>query len=335
MDDPGGAQNAHLRSWAYSKLTEPQWGEIATDLAHRKARLSMAYVSGWVDDGDPSRGLLEVNGAPVPRIKGQVLPSPAVVYRSCSGMVQDGASEFRGIQALRASGLGDVELHGYTHMHPDLTAWASAEDRYDSVEWYRELGPSAEWILRTLADKDHPIALGLRALRRHFDVQPTTLISPGDQWTNTVLEFALRHGVQLIDSYYLAIRHDNRFCWSTHVCSPYLDEPDQSWFDSGLPTVGYFHDMEPSRHGAGWLTRCLDSWEQAGARRFIDFRELAGALSLTFHVSHNNGCFSLKVRQDSGPPLVRPVKLAVKTSNSGLPQTLWIQTETQEIDLRS
>src|SRR5262249_275756 len=161
-----------------------------------------------------------------------------------------------------------VELHGYTHMYPDSAVWAQAPDRYDTTAWYRELGAGASAAIALRAPECHPLELGMRALREHFGVVPTTLIPPGAEWTDVVLERALELGLQFVDSYYLALRDANRFCWSTHVCSPYLDEAESSWFTGELPVVGYFHDREPAIGGAAWIGRCLDQWREAGATRF-------------------------------------------------------------------
>src|SRR5262249_61372960 len=62
MDDPGGAQNVYLRCWASRKLGEEDWAALGEVLGRRQARLSIGYVSGWVDDGDSFRGRLTVAG---------------------------------------------------------------------------------------------------------------------------------------------------------------------------------------------------------------------------------------------------------------------------------
>jgi hypothetical protein len=241
------------------------------------------------------------------------------------GTCHDYSSEFAGIQALRAAGLADVEMHGYTHVHPDRKAWAKAPDRYGSTRWYRELG--ARRILARCAPNEHPLALAMGAFRRFFGVRPTTLVSPGDQWINESLERALGLGIQLVDSYYLAIRHDERFCWCNHVCSPYLDEPDGAWFDSGLPVVGYFHDMEPAREGVGWLTKCLDRWQAAGARRFIDFRELAASAGRCLDLDVDaNGRLRLTVKTLEGTPdIVRPLTVRLYSPEGRLPTRISVR----------
>jgi hypothetical protein len=326
MDDPGGAQNVHLKTWLYPKLGEHDWAEIGEELKRRDGRLSIAYVPGWVDDGDAERGRLIVHGHPAKRIPGAVHPSPYVRYTEHAGgeqgLFQDYVGEYAGIQKLRAAGLGEVELHGFTHMHPDSSAWAKAADRYEAVSWFRELGRSAEAVLRRRSNRMHPVMRGIDALRRFFGVRPTTLICPGDEWTNTAMEFALDAGLHFVGSYYLAIRDDNRFCWCTHICAPYLDEAHASWFDSGMPVVGYFHDREPALEGTRWITLCLDEWEKVGARRFIDFRQLAAAVRRQLHLSLSEGMLHLAVTHHGAPALVRGQPFNVYVPDMFLPSTL-------------
>ena len=328
MDDPGGAQNVFSRTWRYPKLTESDWDTLAADLSARDARLSVGYVAGWVDDGDQARGELTVAGQAAERTAGAVYPSPEVVYFDVAGhapgTVYDYASEFRGIQGLRAAGAGDVELHGYTHLHPDAAAWAAAIDRYDDEQWYRELGGRASDVLARGAADRHPIALAMVAFERHFETRPTTLICPGDQWTTEALERALALDIELVASYYLALRHDDRFCWSTHVCAPYLDEPASDWFDAGLPVVGYFHDREPALEGIAWIRKWLDAWQAVGARRLVDFRELSSAIGRTVTLANQAGSLRLRVDNRRGADLVRPLRLTLRVPGALPPPTVGV-----------
>jgi hypothetical protein len=335
MDDPGGAQNVFSRSWCYPKLTERNWAALGAELCSRQARLSVGYIAGWADDGDPTRGELAVAGRPVRRVAGAVYPSPDVVYRDrtghAPGTVYDYESEFRGIQALRAAGAGDVELHGYTHLNPDAAAWAASPDRYDEESWYRELGGRAADALAARGADEHPLALGLQAFERHFLTRPTTLICPGDQWTTAALEHALESGLNLVASYYLAIRHRGRFCWAIHVCAPYLDEPRPEWFAAGLPVVGYFHDREPALEGVAWISRHLDAWQAAGASRLIDFRELASAIGRRLSVAHDGRSLHLRVENGGAPDLVRGLPVAVRVADGPVPSILGTTWNGEEI----
>jgi len=329
MDDPGAAQNVHLGSWSYPELDEAAWRALARELSLRQARLSVCYCCGWVDDGDAKRGRLQVDGVAVDRVPGRVYPSPRVHYEDLAGhrprTVHDYAGEYRGIQALRGAGLGDIELHGYTHQHPDSEAWAAASDRYVNVGWFRELGATESSAAERRAAEKHPIELGTAALDDHFSVRPTTLVCPGDKWTDAALEVALDCGLLAVSSYYLAIRDGDRFCWSTHVCAPYLDAPDAKWFDSGLPVIGYFHDKEPALEGPQWMGRLLDAWTLAGARRFIDFRELNGALARRVRVtSGEDGQLTICVEERGAPPLVRPMPMRVRGEGGRVPDAVCV-----------
>jgi hypothetical protein len=322
MDDPGGAQNVFSRTWRYPKLSSAAWTAIAADLGARQARLSVGYVAGWVDDGDAARGELSVGQRQVARVAGAVYPSPEVRYRDLAGhapgTMYDYESEFCGIQALRASGMGEPELHGYTHMHPDGAAWAGAPDRYEEVSWYRELGGR---MAKPAAEARHPLALGIEAFNRYFGVRPTTLICPGDQWTNEALEHALDLGLAMVASYYLAIRHDRRFCWTTHICAPYLDEPHARWFDAGLPVIAYFHDREPALEGVEWIRKWLDAWEAAGAERMIDFRELSSVIGRRVTLNRDR-VLTLCADEGTTPDLVRSLRLAIRVPDGPLPPTV-------------
>ena len=314
MDDPGAAQNVWLESWAYPKLHAPAWKKVGAILARHKARLSIAYVSGWVDDGDPARGTLTVGGQHPDRHPGGVYPSPEIVYRDRHGhrpgTRHDGPSEYRGIQDLRQRGLADVELHGHTHMHPDSEAWAAAPDRYTSVGWFREVGRAALPILAARGAKNHPLTIGRASLQQQFKTTPLALVSPGDEFTDAAIERALDLDIELVSSYYTAIRHDGRFAWSTHLCAPYLDEPDTGWFAGNLPVVGYFHDRDLAVHGIDWLERNLSAWRAAGATRFVDFRELVAALELKIGTQDTSDGVAVTV--DLGAtPLPRAARLRV------------------------
>jgi hypothetical protein len=318
MDDPGGAQNVYSREWRYPKLTSAQWGDVGRALAPRRGRISLAYSAGFVDDGDARRGRLLVGGVETERVLGRVHPSPLARYEDLAGhapgAVYDYEDEHAGIAQLVAAGTAGVELHGYTHVHPDRTSWAEAPDRYESSSWYRELGPGAADVLAALDPEEHPLALGCAAIERWFGRRPTTLVCPGEEWTDAALETALDLDVSLVGSYYLALRHEGRFCWSTHVCAPYLDEPDASWFDSGLPVVGYMHDRDLAVNGAGWLDEWLGTWEALGAERFVDYAYLAALLSSPVEVREGDGGWEVVVPGDGVPGTVR---VGLRTAPSG------------------
>jgi len=278
MDDPGGAQNVHLEPFAYRELGADEWRSIARVLRRHEARLSVAAVPGWVDDGDPSRGELRVRGRSVPRVPGRVHASWDVTYLDASGALHDYAGEFAVLRELVAEGLVDVALHGHTHLHPDLERWARAPDRHGSPAWFRDVGERAAAAVARLAPTEHPVAVGARALATHFGRTPVAAAFPGDEWTTEALERTMDVGVRLVSSYYLGLADDRRLTWAEHVCAPYLDEPDARWFGAGLPVVGYFHAQDVAQHGVEWLDDLLCRWCAVGARRIVAFDDVAEAV---------------------------------------------------------
>ncbi len=283
MDDPGSLQVVYDEQYQNSKLSERDWLSIGEELHKRNARMSLGYVCGWVDDGDSNRGELTIQGEQVLRIPGKVYSSPHVKYKSKrfghSPIVYDYESEFKGIEKLRKNNLAEVELHGYTHLNPDRESWLNAPDRYSNDSWYREFGDTAVTFLASVRREEQPFAQGLSSLKQIFTTTPSTLICPGDVYTSDVLEQVINSELLMLSSYYLAIKLEKQLCWAQHICAPYLNEADASWFKAELPVVGYFHDFDIKINGIAWFTDCLNKWEKAGARHFVDFRILAGALA--------------------------------------------------------
>jgi hypothetical protein len=282
MDDPGASQNVFCANWCYPALDRATWQRTGEILSAHHAHLSVGYVGGWVDDGDARRGHLSVDRREVERIPGAVHDSPKVRYQDLCGhrpgAVSDYAAQFQVLRDLQQLGAVSIELHGYTHLHPDRSGWATAEDRYQNLNWYRELGREAVPFLAGLPRDHRPVARGTATIGQYFGEPPTTLICPGEDFTELAIEDALDSGIKVIGSYYLALRLRGRFCWATHVCAPYLDLANSSWFDAELPLVGYFHDQDIVTHGPDWLAKHLDAWVRHGARRFIDYRQFAGLL---------------------------------------------------------
>lgn len=334
MDDPGGAERIYHRDWCYPPLEESAWDRIGEELDRLHARLSIAYVPGFVDDGDAARGRLMVGGLPAGRSPGTIHPSTQVVYEDLRGHApgrrNDLASEYRGIQRLRTLGIVDVELHGWCHLDPDPRAWSSADDRYTEVRWFRELGERVLPSLRADAAMDRdPLARAIQAFEMHFQRRPVALVPPGDEFCDETIHRAHRLGLALVDSYYLAIRFGDRFCWTQHVCAPYLDLADAQWLEAGLPVVGYFHDREPCLYGIEWLSDCLLRWQQAGARRFIDFAELAGALSLRLRMDQTHGSVGLVVDTVDRSPLPRKLPIRLWIPEVQLSE-IWVRIEGRE-----
>lgn len=327
MDDPGSAARSHLRSWRHPTLHEDQWMRLAVHLRARNARISVGYVPGWVDDGDPQRGTLRVGGRRVLRVPGGVHPSPSVRYEEHGPgrATHDHVSEFRGLRQLRSAGAGDVELHGYTHVR-DVDRWAGAEDRYHGIHWYRELdGLDGAHGTRVADDL---LGRGQAVLRDYFGTRPVALLCPGQACAEPAGVAAIRRGLHLVAADSLAVRHGSRLCWSSHVQSPYLDGPHGSWFEAGLPVVGCLHDRDIALEHPEWLPSLLDQWHDAGARRIIDFRVFAGILARHV-VLRSDEHPVLQATTGDAPPLLGAVPVRVRTTRNAV--ALWSLKQDSDI----
>lgn len=290
MDDPGSAQRVYdLNLPASRTLTANEWRAIGNILRKRGAYLSVGYVPAWVDDGLSANGRLQVNGKEVGRVPGKRYPSPHVHYEKfipeLEPVVCNYEDEFSGMMELVREGRVSTELHGYTHIFPDLNSWLQSEDRFTNVAWYREFGRSAAVYTESLSSDEHPLTRGIRLFYELFQRKPSTLIFPGEEFTVSAVRQAKERGIRQIGSYYLAMPVNEQFCWNLHICSPYLDMAAPSNFDHSLPVVGYFHDLDIIEKGVSWLSEHLDAWMEKGATHFIDYAGLCAILSARFSFS--------------------------------------------------
>jgi len=320
MDDPGSSEPIYNSVYGNGKLCELKWEQIGKELTKRNGRMTLGYVSGWVDDGNADKSILEVCNTPTIRVKGKVYPSQSIKYsrqeEDGSYKIYDYQAEFSGIQKLVDKNIIDIAVHGHTHIHPNINAWLEAADRYSNNSWFREFSRSAEEFLKDNNDREHPFWQGLKKVFDCFKEYPTTLISPGEEFTDIVILKAREAKLKIISSYYLAININNQFCWVQHVCAPYLNEADSNWLTSELPVVGYFHDFDLSINGMEWFAHCLDKWEVAGAKKFINFKEVASLLDVYISMQEADDMACINIIKDEykdGNPV--PIGVFVPNKN--------------------
>lgn len=280
MDDPGASASVQLDGWSYEKLEPARWEEVGDILERERARLTIGYTPGWVDDGDPGRGELLVGGEPAERVPGRVHPSSSVLYAGRSAPSADCAAEFVAVRALAARGVAAIELHGYTHVHPDRERWARSPTAHTKVGWYRELGPEVTGSLEALPAAARPLRLGFELFREQFGAPPTALLCPGNACGDTVVAEAFELGLESIAARCVALRAGAGFRWRPEIEDRPLVHPATEALAGGAPLIASFHDRDLALHGPRWLAERLAEWRAAGARRFVDLAalaELAGA----------------------------------------------------------
>jgi hypothetical protein len=117
------------------------------------------------------------------------------------------------------------------------------------------------------------------------------------------------------------------------VCAPYLNLPDSTWFGSGLPVVGYFHDYDVAAEGVGWMTQWLDRWQEAGACRLIDFRELASAVGCRLTLEGDARQLRLTVERETIPAPVRPIPVRLRAEGFPSRMTVRVNGQSTEVDI--
>ena len=242
LDDPGAAVRRHLDSWRHDDVAPAAWASL-WDALRGFGRASVFCCPGWVDDD------------------GTVRPS-----REAS------PTEWAALDDGVVAGLIDLECHGFTHLHPDTTAWVAAPDRFAAAEWYREMWPPRE--------REEPaveVQAGILGAWQRACGRATTLVAPGEAWGANTVAAARQQGLDLFTSWGVCRLQLDVPVWSCGIGSPYLDEAEPSWLAAGLPAVGYFHDRDMAVHGPGWVGAQLDAWRDCGATRAWAFADLARA----------------------------------------------------------
>jgi hypothetical protein len=98
--------------------------------------------------------------------------------------------------------------------------------------------------------------------------------------------------------------------------------------------VGYFHDYDVGLEGVHWVSTWLDRWQDSGAQKFLDFRELAAAVSRTYSLEEHGREVRLMVRGERAPRLVRPLEVMIKVSKGKMPSQLSLSHDNKDVLLK-
>ena len=279
MDDPGTSASVHLDPWRYEKLDPELWREVGDILEREGATMSVGYTPGWVDDGDAGRGELFVGGEAVERAGGRVHPSAHVRYAGLTTTSGDYTAEFAALAELRDRGLVSIDLHGYTHVRPELERWARSPTAHTKQGWWREIAPEVGGLMAATAPDERPVARGMRLLRELTGETPTVLLCPQNACAEIAFADAFANGFATVVDRTLSVRGRDGFERPMPVENVAFHHPEQ--LASPLPVVAAFHDRDLALNGPQWLAAGLARWRAAGARRFVDVATLAAEVSTT------------------------------------------------------
>jgi hypothetical protein len=278
LDDPGSALNAYLESWSFPTLSPEHWRKVEATLTQFNARMTIGYVPAWMDDGEETRGSLEVDGQKVSERRcGQVYPSANVVYRpQTSSEVYDYKAQADFFKTSKAC---DLELHGFTHITPEVERWSQAPNRYGETDWYREfLGTEQRpFVQRSDVVQKELMQKGRQWFFGSFGFWPTTLIPPGHAISWDTAEIAFRENFAALCDRHMVLSGNgqvrrSRLWFAQELAAEKVRNQRQ---ELQLPKVFILHDKDFAHEPETWLAEQLARWKQAGIEQFVSVRELA------------------------------------------------------------
>jgi hypothetical protein len=267
LDDPGGVTGTYLRPWAHPPVPSEAWAALWSNVGEI-GRLSVFCSPAWVDED------------------GALRPSRAAQPDVWAALDQ-------GV----ASGVADLECHGFTHLHPDRASWARAPDRFESKDWYREMWPPRERVEPSVESQEEIVSAWQAACGR-----ATTIAAPGDRWGPNTIEAARRQGLQLFSSSGVCRLSLPVPTWSEGIGTHPLSEVPERPFAEGLPQVAFWHDRDMALNSPRWAREHITRWREAGATRAWAFADLAKAYGTEIDASVVDG--QVVVRQAPDVPLL-------------------------------
>lgn len=277
LDDPGSALPAHLESWLFPTVPESEWKQLDEVLEKHDARLSVAYVPAWLDDGDLERGTLSVDGQVLSeRPMGKTYPSSKVRYEwKSKAYLYDNVGQAR---ALAQAENIDLQQHGHTHITPDVQRWVSAKDRDENSDWYREfLGTEQRpYVQRPWMEQQKIITSGKELMVSMFEQQPTIMVPPGHAISWDTSELCFKEGFLALSGRHLVLNLQNqarvtRWIDTTDIIDPVSEHRN-------FPFVLVMHDRDLHLGGAEKIDQALAFWRSKGVKRMLSLTEMVSCL---------------------------------------------------------
>jgi hypothetical protein len=278
-DDPGSALNAYLETWRFPALSGKAWQEVDQVLAQFQASMSIGVVPHWLDDGDKKRGTLSIKGKMLEqRVAGKSYLSRDVHYQHLQAGTEYRVAEQ--IETIKTTPRLEPELHGSTHITPQVERWLKAPNRDENPDWYREfLGTEQRpFLQREDTVQNQILDDGLSGFQQTFGFAPTTMIPPGHAISWDTAELCFQKGLQALCDRHLVLNVEGHVRRSRHLHSAEISTEPQP---DNLAKVLILHDRDLHLHGATWLTQQLSKWKTAGVERFVALREMVSMIAST------------------------------------------------------
>jgi hypothetical protein len=296
LDDPGSCVNAYLLELRNLEIDD--WKTIVQILKKHNSVLNIAYVSGWIDDANSSRGDIYLKGKLVnPRREGAIYNSKDIIYAfKKTNLKLDYSSQYEGIKIGLEGHYFNIESHGHTHLNPDMKAWLNSEDKYTNEKWWSEFKDAYRGVDVKSEIQGLHMLESKKKLFQAFGVPAVAIIPPSHQASKDTEFIAREQGFLIFSSEYNSILKEDFIIRNDRIPSIFTKwyEPDKKYSESVYPVVTLFHDYDLTNN-VKWLADHLTKWEKAGIQRFISFKELAGYLFAEVNGGSDNEKINLLV----------------------------------------
>ncbi len=275
----------------FPELTPAEWALMGRILRMYRARMSLMYVSGFVDNGDTRMGVLFRRGRRVrDRRCGRIFPVREIRYVAQHGTwpdpVYDFVAEYRAIRALVRAGRIDIESHGDIHMTPFLNEWCRQRPIPPDREhlWMAEFYDLAFQRPVPRGIQRRRLARSVFRIQRYFDMRPIVFAPPLHAYDTVTVQVAQRLGFVLLHAQTLYDLSRSPILKIVRLPTvwahlPLAGRPDPHLDASGLPIVVGWHDSDLRIHPVAWLRHYLRVFIQRGYTRLIGFRAFAGLMT--------------------------------------------------------
>ena len=299
MDDAGSSERTHLEGFNPGILSKDQWRELTGSIRDHNAHLNVAYVPGWVDDGDTGRGRLEYQGEPIAnRRPGALYNSWEVEYATPrSSASHDYVSQYQGILEGAEAGLVSVISHGLSHLTLDIDDWVRASSKYKNGKWYREFRNQVTG--KPVRSKRAIEAMKASAERIHkaFGTRPEIIVPSGHEHDQEAPVWAREGGYTVFSSGSTFLLHKDDIIQNRKVRASYPEHRFDivSLSRAGYPVIFVFHDYDIYRSGVAWLTNQILLLKRSGVARFLSMEEVCHVLMARMEVVWDDGSMDIDI----------------------------------------
>lgn len=300
------------------KMDRNDWRQTVEVLKKYDAGMSLLVVTGFPDDGNPSRGRLFKNGVEITnRTCGTVYDSKDLKYQFVSGTragkVMDFEEEFQAVKEAMEYEKIDIQQHGWTHYDLHRWVWCASPSKYFSDFWVREFYHYYNNSDASYSEQWNAIENGYKNIKNWFGVEPAFFAFPANAYSKNTFDVLKNFGYRMANGIDkdLFLLKDGKFIVPFFIettsakllqWNPYMVN---IWIPRSFPFIVYTHDYELLYFGINWLDWWFEEFKKMNVKNFMSFGELMGYLlsevNAVVHPELYGMTFTVDISNTGGP----------------------------------